>query len=195
MSIIGEYLVLDGTEIKAHMCGPVPSGAIKVPDGWSGEVGHDIREYDDKWNLKPVEERVALGFVTVSWEEKIEAGRIVAKDAWERIRDGIDPPPEGMKVVDGRLEPMTPNELVGAGLIDQDEADARNAAAVKARRDYLLSSTDWVELPSNQKRFSVETNERWDAYRQALRDITLQEGFPSDTIRWPVRPDRLFVED
>jgi hypothetical protein len=57
----------------------------------------------------------------------------------------------------------------------------RNIA--KQRRDALLSKTDWTQL------FDVPqaTIDKWQPYRQALRDITLQEGFP-ENITWPTPP-------
>ena len=50
------------------------------------------------------------------------------------------------------------------------------------RRDALLTSTDWWTLEGK-----VMTSEQI-AYRQALRDIPEQEGFP-DAITWPTKPE------
>ena len=52
----------------------------------------------------------------------------------------------------------------------------------RVRRDALLLSTDWWTLEGR-----VMTAEQ-TAYRQALRDITGQEGFP-DNITWPTKPE------
>ena len=54
---------------------------------------------------------------------------------------------------------------------------------VKAKRNQLLSSTDWTQLPDVPE--IIKTN--WIPYRQALRDITLQTGFPTEIV-WPVKP-------
>jgi hypothetical protein len=56
------------------------------------------------------------------------------------------------------------------------------AAQVRAERNRLLSSSDWTQVadaPVNQA--------AWTAYRQALRDIPQQEGFPHN-VAWPVKP-------
>lgn len=52
---------------------------------------------------------------------------------------------------------------------------------IRAERNYLLSLTDWMALSDN-----TMTTE-WASYRQALRDITSQSGFPY-SVEWPVKP-------
>ena len=51
----------------------------------------------------------------------------------------------------------------------------------RRKRDRLLSETDWMALFDN-----VLTAE-WAAYRQALREVPQQFGFPFE-IDWPVKP-------
>jgi hypothetical protein len=53
---------------------------------------------------------------------------------------------------------------------------------VRAQRNALLSASDWTQLPD----VPLATKEAWAAYRQALRDVTLQiDPFAID---WPVAP-------
>ena len=54
---------------------------------------------------------------------------------------------------------------------------------VKNIRQELLKETDWTQMQD----VSVATQNIWKDYRQALRDITVQVGFPFD-IMWPVKP-------
>lgn len=54
----------------------------------------------------------------------------------------------------------------------------------KARRYSLLESSDWI---SNGDVMLVNQIE-WLQYRQDLRDITLQEGYPYE-IDWPQKPE------
>lgn len=56
---------------------------------------------------------------------------------------------------------------------------------VLLKRINLLDLSDWSQLPDNN--LSVEKKAEWVVYRQALRDVPDQEGFPSN-INWPVRP-------
>ena len=50
------------------------------------------------------------------------------------------------------------------------------------KRNMLLLESDWSQLPDSPVDASV-----WATYRQELRDLPTQEGFP-DTIVWPVKP-------
>jgi hypothetical protein len=65
-----------------------------------------------------------------------------------------------------------------------DIAEEREASNVRLKRDMLLGSTDWTQ------NFDVSeaTREKWTAYRQALRDITQQSGFPFD-VTFPTPPN------
>lgn len=57
--------------------------------------------------------------------------------------------------------------------------------AVKADRNRMLASCDWVVAKSIENATPVPDG--WKAYRQALRDIPLQKGFPFN-ITWPQLP-------
>ena len=64
--------------------------------------------------------------------------------------------------------------------------DDEQATRVRADRDKRLTDTDWTQLIDSP--FSNDTNGVWQAYRQALRDVPAQEGFPHDVI-WPEAPN------
>jgi hypothetical protein len=59
------------------------------------------------------------------------------------------------------------------------------ATVIRAQRARLLSKCDWRMVPDAG--FTPEVVATWAAYRQALRDLTLQAGFPT-TVTWPVPP-------
>jgi hypothetical protein len=63
----------------------------------------------------------------------------------------------------------------------QANLDAEAAKAVRSQRDSLLADTDWMALSD------VTMSAEMATYRQALRDITAQEGFPH-SVNWPVKP-------
>jgi hypothetical protein len=62
---------------------------------------------------------------------------------------------------------------------------ANQANNVRAERDQKLAATDWTQLIDSP--FSNDTNGVWQAYRQALRDVPTQAGFPWD-VAWPTVP-------
>ena len=57
---------------------------------------------------------------------------------------------------------------------------------VRAEREMRLTTTDWVVTKSVETGVSVP--QEWLVYRQSLRDITSQAGFPW-TIIWPTKPE------
>ena len=59
------------------------------------------------------------------------------------------------------------------------------AIQVRMCRDNLLDDCDWTVLPDSP--LSDEEKDLWTEYRQALRDIPQQEGFPFD-VEFPERP-------
>jgi len=63
------------------------------------------------------------------------------------------------------------------------ELRATNKAfEVRAQRNQLLAASDWTQLADAPVEASA-----WFSYRQELRDITQQDGFPWE-VDWPVSP-------
>ena len=59
---------------------------------------------------------------------------------------------------------------------------AQQAAAVRADRNGRLAATDWTQIAD-----STADKPAWSTYRQALRDVPLQAGFPQN-VSWPQKP-------
>jgi len=82
--------------------------------------------------------------------------------------------------------PYTPEEEAEANARDAawlaEESD-RKANANREERNNLLAVSDWTQMPD----YSGAEKESWATYRQALRDIPEQEGFP-ENINWPTEP-------
>ena len=62
------------------------------------------------------------------------------------------------------------------------QKDAEFAANARNQRDTLLTQTDWTQVAD-----APVDKAAWAAYRQALRDVPQQAGFPV-TITWPEKP-------
>lgn len=56
---------------------------------------------------------------------------------------------------------------------------------VKAKRDELLYASDWTQIPNNP--LTTQAQEAWATYRQELRDVTTQSGYPFD-VTFPIAP-------
>lgn len=59
--------------------------------------------------------------------------------------------------------------------------------AMIRRRDEALKTCDWTQLPDVQAVMPEEEKQLWVKFRQELRDITEQPGYPHD-VKWPQRP-------
>lgn len=60
-----------------------------------------------------------------------------------------------------------------------------NSEEARVKRDKLLANTDWTQVLDAP--IDSATREAYRVYRQALRDIPEQDGFP-ETIIWPELP-------
>lgn len=67
----------------------------------------------------------------------------------------------------------------------QAQKDTEQAAAVRSTRDSKLAESDWRVIKAAETSTTLPT--AWAIYRQALRDVTSQSGFPW-TITWPDAP-------
>lgn len=88
------------------------------------------------------------------------------------------------KIVDGVRVELTAEEIAAFEAKEaawEAGASERLQNQIREERNALLAETDWWVLPDR-----TATQEQLD-YRQALRDITTQEGFP-DTVVFPTKP-------
>lgn len=63
------------------------------------------------------------------------------------------------------------------------QKDAEQAKAVRTDRNKRLADCDWTQLAD-----STADKAAWAVYRQALRDISAQPGFPFNVV-WPLDPN------
>ena len=82
-----------------------------------------------------------------------------------------------------RPKELAPTEQDGAW-VQQWTTEAYPDADRRARkhRDKLLSASDWTQLPD-----ASADSAAWATYRQALRDVPQQAGFPLNVV-WPETP-------
>lgn len=83
--------------------------------------------------------------------------------------------------------PYTNSEGVTITVEEQHAAwivtkDAEQAKAIRQQRNQKLIESDWTQVAD-----APVDKAAWATYRQALRDITAQEGFPFNVV-WPTSP-------
>jgi hypothetical protein len=82
--------------------------------------------------------------------------------------------------------PFTPEEEAEWDAMEAEYAagaDDRAADEVRTKRDSLLAQSDWTQVAD-----APVDQAAWATYRQALRDIPSQAGFPNE-ITWPTEPE------
>ena len=72
-------------------------------------------------------------------------------------------------------------EITAASAEEIEQRTEDLVQTLRGQRDQLLLETDWMALSDNTM------TPEWASYRQALRDITAQEGFPYE-VEWPIEP-------
>jgi hypothetical protein len=71
---------------------------------------------------------------------------------------------------------------VGIEVIDNSLSSEAVKILAREKRDLLLQQSDWTQVPD-----SPVNTPLWATYRQYLRDVTTQQGFP-ESIVWPEKP-------
>lgn len=92
----------------------------------------------------------------------------------QKIEEGTPVLEEGVWTQQWNIVELSNEEIQR---IETDEA-----TAIRGIRDNYLSESDWTQLPDA----SVDAA-AWATYRQALRDLPSQDGFPFN-ITWPTQP-------
>lgn len=96
---------------------------------------------------------------------------------------------DGVEQLDGKwytkyvLGPVFTGDTAAADEAEyKTRKDAEQAANVRNLRTEMLKDCDWTQIAD-----STADKTAWATYRQALRDVTGQTGFPW-TITWPTQP-------
>ena len=101
----------------------------------------------------------------------------------------FDPATQKRVEKDAILVDGTWTQVYAVESLSPDEAAqvaAARAARVRAERDRYLEETDWWVTKAAESGQAISAEKQ--SYRQALRDITAQDGFPHN-VTWPVKPE------
>lgn len=108
-------------------------------------------------------------YVSARWANDEHIGVLLISDSGPTLF--VDDGPFYEKALSGKY-----------GIIADPIIEGPTAEEVRAERDKHLSASDWTQLGD-----AAVNQAAWATYRQALRDIPEQEGFPSE-IAWPAKP-------
>ena len=121
---------------------------------------------------KPAYEPLVQNLVMGDMPHKEVIRLTTEEDATNHITGEVDQSQVGQPIHGNRW-------FIGYTVVNRPQDQAEDA--IRNRRNRLLSDTDWMALSDNTM------TPEWASYRQALRDITSQEGFPY-SVTWPTKP-------
>lgn len=179
ISDLGVFLYEQETQTKPHN-----SVGVEPPAATKGSVAiwetskHPVVDQDfgeeetGKWVIKQDNRNDDL----YHGKESYELGTDVNGQSY----DGIGPIPEWLRT---DPEPDTPEEIF-----------ERLSTQARATRDTKLTATNWLverhreEQETGTTTLTAQQCAELLAYRQALRDVPQQAGFP-ESIQWPAIPE------
>jgi hypothetical protein len=88
----------------------------------------------------------------------------------------------GVELVDGKW--YTKYSVSDMTAEAKTALDASQAKSMRNQRDRLIAETDWTQ----GKDIADSVSAKYTTYRQALRDVPAQSGFPW-TVQWPTQPE------
>ncbi len=77
------------------------------------------------------------------------------------------------------------SNIENAQLTIAEENAVIKARIVRSDRDQAIAQSDWTQMPDVS--LTAEQKAAWADYRQALRDVPEQPGFPW-SVQWPAKP-------
>ena len=89
----------------------------------------------------------------------------------------VETPPE---LVDGQWTQQW--DVISASPEEIAQREASQGQNIRLQRNQKLAESDWTQLAD-----SAVDKQAWAVYRQALRDVPAQAGFPWEVV-WPEKP-------
>jgi hypothetical protein len=137
---------------------PYSIGDLRRDNRNTSFPGNPSEEMLASWNVFPVKDRPAPAFNP-------------ATENCNQVNPTLE---NGEWVMTWQVTPASAEEIA--------ERLERKSAEVRQQRNQLLNNCDWTQLVDAPVDASP-----WATYRQALRDITDQPGFPWN-VEWPAVP-------
>lgn len=193
----------DGYFTDSHIAQPNPRSpgkwffppcATVVKPAMEPKVFYKIRDKnstDSDWDAVPYPSKPE-DFVGLEIPHQSRTQRSNILRMWLRKFVAEDPShwrEKQINAADGNLQAITIEEIPQP---TAEELAEQKAQAVRDQRDRLLSQTDY--LVSGDYPISDDGLAAVKTYRQALRDVPAQAGFPDD-IEWPTLPQVAVLRD
>ena len=158
------------------------TGEVKTQGEWRG-LNKNV-SMPRTWNVNVLE--------ALSLEAILPSPAATTSQYQTSVRDGVEQDANGNWVEKYVAQDMFADTTDDDGVTTTKSAhetayqaglDAVTAASVRTKRDTLLAETDWTGMSDVTMASAMTT------YRQALRDITDHEDFPTlEDSAWPTKP-------
>ena len=108
---------------------------------------------------------------------------LASYDVYPYVIQGVEVDPVSQNAVEGQFVQV--DEQWTLTMVAENKPQAEVAQRVRSMRDQFLIDSDWTQMPDIPLDGSTQAS--WATYRTALRDISTQEGFPTN-VTWPTAP-------
>lgn len=115
---------------------------------------------------------------SIYWADADKTVVALVADTEEGTLQQITTPYSKESIIWDAISTILPDKITS----NMPEATEQLVASVRYTRNRLLYESDWTQVLD-----APVDRQAWAAYRQSLRDITLQSGFPFD-VTWPTPP-------
>lgn len=145
----------------------------------TGEIVNNLAKAFPNVSLPPIPNEEHLGSIGV--DVIFEGPQATGGDVYQySVRDGVEQHPDGKWYTKYVLGPIFNNAQEHAEY--KARRDAEQAESMRRERNTKLSACDWTQVAD-----APVDNLAWAVYRQALRDVPNQVGFPWQVV-WPNEP-------
>lgn len=141
-------------------------------------LGNSIAPTKNVITADAIKSMVWVGFTSESSDDDILNAGYVLLPALE-----TEPAENEVLIADKNQAGEWTLSIVSADAWNETLKTTQLGVVARARRNKLLADSDWTQGKDIPDSISAP----WAVYRQALRDVTSQEGFPT-TINWPQKP-------
>jgi hypothetical protein len=119
----------------------------------------------------------------ISFPKIIPDELLASYDVYPYVIQDVEFDPVSQNVVEGEFVQV--DDQWTLPMVAENKPQAEVEQHVRAVRDELLMLSDWTQMPDSP--LDDNTKASWATYRTALRDISTQEGFPTN-VTWPIAP-------
>ena len=147
---------------------------VRIREAGAVMLEHEFRAYQKanggpSWDRTTDEVLEALGADVVFEGPQAQPTRYQVA-----FRDGVEQQADGKWYTKYSVADMDAEAIAAK--------DAAQARSVRDQRNQKLKDSDWTQVAD-----APVDKAAWATYRQSLRDITAQAGFPWD-VQWPDKP-------